>query len=310
MTWIWHGFLLQRHVLIMSCASQEKRTGVGVYTASLTWCQSNYLYLGNSWSPQNGWAQISAQRALMFAVSRINFRIALRRRWRPVWMRSPRWMPPLRPDSFPGIGRSLEGQCGKGMGGNWWFLDKQWLDYWEDERFSLVSKDAGCCRQCLAQAPQTQRRISFRIMMRGSFAEPKDCVGWLGPWCPGPSNHPQLMIQLSHCPETRHDGHDPVKGFAAPSAKAPIPPAQALPGSDHLKLHYDRRWGSWRSNAVGVVAVVWADMQVEMENGLGQLSSLIQEIRKRLCEAFGKDAVVGSSLKLSEVFFSRRLTGF
>ena len=118
------------------------------------------------------------------------------------------------------------------------------------------------------------------------------------------------MIQLSHCPETRHDGHDPVKGFAAPSAKAPVPPAQALPGSDHLKLHYDRRWGSWRSNAVGVVAVVWADMQVEMENGLGQLSSLIQEIRKRLCEAFGKDAVVGSSLKLSEVFFSRRLTGF
>jgi len=101
------------------------------------------------------------------------------------------------------------------------------------------------------------------------------------------------MIQLSHCPETRHDGHDPVKGFAAPSAKAPVPPAQALPGSDHLKLHYDRRWGSWRSNAVGVVAVVWADMQVEMENGLGQLSSLIQEIRKRLCEAFGKDAVVG-----------------
>jgi len=112
------------------------------------------------------------------------------------------------------------------------------------------------------------------------------------------------MIQPSHCPETRHDGHDPVKGFAAPSAKAPVAqPAQALPGSDHLKLHYDRRWGSWRSNAVGVVAVVWADMQVEMENGhLGPLSSLIQEIRKRLCEAFGKDAVVGSSLKLSEVF--------
>lgn len=113
------------------------------------------------------------------------------------------------------------------------------------------------------------------------------------------------MIQPSPCPETRHDGHDPVKGFAAPSAKAPVaqPPAQALPGSDHLKLHYDRRWGSWRSNAVRVVAVVWADMQVEMENGhLGQLSSLIQEIRKRLCEAFGKDAVVGSSLKLSEVF--------
>lgn len=62
----------------------------------------------------------------------------------------------------PGAGRSLEGQCGKGMdgmGGNWWFLDKQWFDYWQDERFSLVSKDAGCCRQCVAQAPQTAAHL-------------------------------------------------------------------------------------------------------------------------------------------------------
>ena len=59
---------------------------------------------------------------------------------------------------------------------------------------------------------------------------------------------------------------------------------------------------------MGVVAVVWADLQVEMEKDgqghLGLLSSLMQEIRKKLCEAFGKDAVVGSSLKLSEVCVS------
>eukprot|EP00435_Cladocopium_sp_Y103_P040696 s2051_g11.t1 len=121
------------------------------------------------------------------------------------------------------------------------------------------------------------------------------------------------MIQSSHL------SHDPVKGFAALSAKAPPvkppaqppaqppvqPPAQlALPGSDRPKLHYDRRWGSWRSNAVAVVAVVWADMQVEMEmkdGHLGHLPSLIQGIRKQLCEAFGKDAVVGSSPKPSEL---------
>ena len=150
MTWIWHGFLLQRHVLIMSCASQEKRTGVGAYTASLF---GKFLeppkWLNRS-PPKGRWC-------LPYPGSTSGSH------WeggedRCGWDHHAECLHWGQIPS-PALGGPWKVNVGKAWGGNWWFLDKQWLDYREDERFSLVSKDADCCRQCLAQAPQTAAHL-------------------------------------------------------------------------------------------------------------------------------------------------------
>lgn len=78
----------------------------------------------------------------------------------------------------------------------------------------------------------------------------------------------------------------------------PAPPPSWAPAAskpERPRLHYDRRWGSWRPNAVEVVAVIWADLQVQMPADPPDISKVMQEIKKKLTETLGKDAVVSSS---------------
>ena len=57
------------------------------------------------------------------------------------------------------------------------------------------------------------------------------------------------------------------------------------------KLHWKRRWGSWKADGVRLVAVVWADMALEMSSEVH--SSLIKKaLRQRLSEQLGGEAVV------------------
>ncbi|CAK9099788.1 unnamed protein product [Durusdinium trenchii] len=62
------------------------------------------------------------------------------------------------------------------------------------------------------------------------------------------------------------------------------------PAVSHYKLHFNRRWGTWKEKSVGVVAIMWADMRVRMEDM--QLAKLMKAIKERLCEALGEEAVV------------------
>eukprot|EP00435_Cladocopium_sp_Y103_P062804 s414_g24.t1 len=56
------------------------------------------------------------------------------------------------------------------------------------------------------------------------------------------------------------------------------------------KLKYERRWATWKDEAVGVVAVIWADMRIEMEDL--RLAPLMEEMKQVLCEELGEEAVV------------------
>lgn len=88
-------------------------------------------------------------------------------------------------------------------------------------------------------------------------------------------------------------------GPKQPPAPAPPPPPSWAPPAkskpERPRLHYDRRWGSWRPNAVEVVAVIWADLQVQMVPEAPEISKVMQEIKKKLSETLGKDAVISSS---------------
>ena len=56
------------------------------------------------------------------------------------------------------------------------------------------------------------------------------------------------------------------------------------------KLTHDRRWSSWREGAVGLAALIWADMRIEMEEL--KLTALTEEMKKILAEQLGQEAVV------------------
>lgn len=57
------------------------------------------------------------------------------------------------------------------------------------------------------------------------------------------------------------------------------------------KLHWKRRWGSWKADSVSLVAVVWADMKLEVSSEVS--SSLIKKaMRQRLSEQLGSEAVI------------------
>ena len=70
-------------------------------------------------------------------------------------------------------------------------------------------------------------------------------------------------------------------------------PSEAAAARPTLK--YDRRWATWRKDAdaaeaVGLVAVIWADMRIEMEDL--RLAPLMREMKELLCEQLGEEAVV------------------
>jgi len=75
-------------------------------------------------------------------------------------------------------------------------------------------------------------------------------------------------------------------------------PSEAPPERPTLK--YERRWATWRKEAVGVVAVIWADMRIEMDDL--RLAPLMREMKELLCEQLGEEAVV-SCLVSSEFCF-------
>lgn len=76
-------------------------------------------------------------------------------------------------------------------------------------------------------------------------------------------------------------------------------PSEAPERPTRPTLRYERRWATWRKEAVGVVAVIWADMRIEMEDL--RLAPLMREMKEVLCEQLGEEAVV-SCLVLSFVF--------
>ena len=73
-------------------------------------------------------------------------------------------------------------------------------------------------------------------------------------------------------------------GVHALTAKAP--PPRAPKGGP--QLHFDGRCGIWREDGVQICRLLWADLQVTD----GTSAKVSREIKKKLSEALGKDAVV------------------
>lgn len=92
---------------------------------------------------------------------------------------------------------------------------------------------------------------------------------------------------------------------ASPPVPAPLDaPAPALTGDlglapERPTLKYSRRWASWRSGALGLVAVIWADMRVEMDEARPDLKALKLEITGLLAEQLGTEAVISSWAEVS-----------
>ena len=91
-------------------------------------------------------------------------------------------------------------------------------------------------------------------------------------------------------------GAQPKALGSRPKAPPATPVQPVAPERPKLKQH--RRWFRWREKSVEIAAMIWADLQVELEE-VGTISSVMQQIQERFCEALGKDAVIHIELEES-----------
>ena len=100
-------------------------------------------------------------------------------------------------------------------------------------------------------------------------------------------------------------GSRPKAPPTAPSVQ-PVQPVQPVAPGPRPKLKQYRRWFRWREKSVEIAAMIWADLQVELEEEVS-LSSVMQRIQERFCEALGKDAVIHIESEDCESDLSKRV---
>lgn len=127
-----------------------------------------------------------------------------------------------------------------------------------------------------------------------------------------PKNHTITLALSSQKPKApgvnlAEFGAQPKALGSRPKAPptAPVQPVQPV-APERPKLKQYRRWFRWREKSVEIAAMIWADLQVELEEEVS-LSSVMQRIQERFCEALGKDAVIHIESEDCETDLSKRV---